>query len=157
MKRERKELSAQRKLTILFVSIIFVVCGILLFWSVAFHLPYKSYEKIIIDKLNKRTDFDYSVKSPDFLSAKGEIVVEKDGVDFEIQLEIEHNPFGKHKYYLYLKDRDNNETMRIDKELNYLPQDYDNIEVRKKKEKLLSEYYRQVKQIMQEANDILEG
>ncbi len=157
MKRGRKELSAQRKLTILFVGIILVICGILIVWLVAFKLPYKKYEKVIIDNLSQRTNFDYSIKSPGFLSTKGEVVIEKDVVDLEMQLTIEHNPLGIHRFYLYIKDKDYAETIRVDEDLNYIPQDYDNIELRKKKERILSKYYSQAKQIMKEASNILEG
>ena len=157
MKRRRKELSAQRKLTILFVGIVLLICGVLLFWTVAFKLPYKRYEKVIIDNFSQRNDFDYSIKSPDFLSTKGEIVIEKDVSDLEMQLTVEYNPFGNHRFYLYIKDKDYTETILIDADLNYIPQDYDNIELRKQKEKMLSKYHSQAKQIMQEAKNILEG
>ncbi len=157
MKRKRVYLSAYKKLLVLFMVIVFTICGVILFWSLTIKLPYEKYEKLIMASLEIESEFDYSIRSPDFLSSNGKIIIEKVERDLEIELTIEHNIFGKQQYYLYLKDKDYAETIRIDGMLNYIPQDHDNIELKKTKEKLLLKYQNETRRIMQEANNILEG
>ncbi len=137
--------------------IVFTICGVILFWSLTIKLPYEKYEKLIMASLEIESEFDYSIRTPDFLSSNGKIIIEKVERDLEIELTIEHNILGKQQYYLYLKDKDYAETIRIDGMLNYIPQDHDNIELKKTKEKLLLKYQNETRRIMQEANNILEG
>lgn len=157
MKRKRVYLSAYKKLLVLFMVIVFTICGVILFWSLTIKLPYEKYEKLIMASLEIESEFDYSIRTPDFLSSNGKIIIEKVERDLEIELTIEHNILGKQQYYLYLKDKDYAETIRIDGMLNYIPQDHDNIELKKTKEKLLLKYQNETRRIMQEANNILEG
>lgn len=153
MKKAKTELSAFKKLFILFLTIVFIICGVVLFWYIAIKQPYNRYmERIVATE----TGYDYRVREPRFLSTRGEIDIKKSDGDFKIHLEISH-AFLKKTYDLTILDKGmkNSVTIPVDKNLNYVTEDYGNIEMRKEKEKILSEYMDEAEEIMHAADIIL--
>ncbi|MBE6786628.1 MAG: hypothetical protein E7538_10435 [Ruminococcaceae bacterium] len=152
MKANKKELSAFKKLFILFTVVVFIICGVVLFWYIAIKQPYNRYmERIVATE----TGYDYRVREPRFLSTRGEIDIKKSDGDFKIYLEISH-AFLKKKYELTIVEGSKDSvTIPVDENLNYITEDYGNIEMRKEKEKILSEYMDEAEEIMHTADIIL--
>lgn len=152
MKKSKTELSAYKKLLILFSVIVFIICGVVLFWYIAIKQPYNRYmERIVATE----TGYDYRVREPRFLSTKGEIDIKKSEDNFKIHLEISH-AFLKKKYKLTIDEGSKDSvTIPVDENLNYITEDYGNIEMRKEKEKILSEYMEEAEEIMHAADIIL--
>lgn len=153
MKKAKNELSAFKKLFILFLTIVFIICGVVLFWYIAIKQPYDRYESRLT---LTEPGYVYRINTPRFLSTKGRITIKKSEGDFKIHLKISH-AFLKKTYNLTILDKGmkNSVTIPVDENLNYITEDYGNIEMRKEKEKVLSEYMDEAEEIMHTADIIL--
>ncbi len=154
MKANKKELSAFKKLFILFTVVVFIICGVVLFWYIAIKQPYERYLERAAAIFE--TDDCYRISEPRFLSTKGKIQIKKTEGDLKIILKIRH-AFLKKTYKLTILDKGmkNSVIIPVDENLNYLVEDYGNIEMRKEKEKVLSEYMDEAEEIMHAADIIL--
>lgn len=153
MKANKKELSAFKKLFILFAVVVFIICGVVLFWYIAIKQPYDRYESRLT---LTEPGYVYRVEAPRFLSTKGKILIKKSEGDLKISLHVRH-AFLKKTYDLSILDKgfEHSVSIPVDENLNYLIEDYDNIEMRKEKEKVLSEYMAEAEEIMHAADIIL--
>lgn len=153
MKANKKELTTLKKLLILFSVIVFIICGVVLFWYIAIKQPYDRYESrtMLIEP-----EYVYRIRTPRFLSTKGNIQIKKREGDLKIILKVRH-AFLKKTYDLSILDKGFKHSVMIpvDENLNYLVEDYGNIEMRKEKEKVLSEYMDEAEEIMHAADIIL--
>ena len=153
MKANKKELSAYKKLLVLFSVIVFIICGVVLFWYIAIKQPYERYRERVV--VTSEIGYDYQIREPRFLSTRGEIDIKKSDGNFKIHLDISH-AFLKKKYELTIAEGSKDSvTIPVDENLNYVTEDYGNIEMRKEKEKILSEYMDEAEEIMHAADIIL--
>ncbi len=153
MKANKKELSAFKKLFILFTVVVFIICGVVLFWYIAIKQPYNRYESRLT---LTEPGYVYRIRTPRFLSTKGKILIKKSEGDLKISLHVRH-AFLKKTYDLNILDKnfEHSVTIPVDENLNYVTEDYGNIEMRKEKEKVLSEYMAEAEEIMHTADIIL--
>ncbi len=146
MKKERKQLSASKKLGLLFSVIFLVVTIINMFWLIGVSLPYNKFcskldkyeenENVYYEKIIG--DYRYSAKVPGYMDFTGYLIVgNKEGVwvsidengdiaetsGLYIELNIIPNIFGNNKYRLWFSDEKNgiDSFVFIDENYNYLP------------------------------------
>ncbi len=170
-----------KKLCILALAILLIFGILNLTWFVVEKMPYNSYaERLELSEddipdaeyYEKEIDgYTYRLKMPAYLSYDGgfltvyntenhTLYMDDDGsseyAETVLTLFIYPEFFGETSYIVSLENDELDESISIDSELNYLPLDEENYEENEYCSYLLSEYYDEIKTLMDKAQELWE-
>lgn len=163
-----KNISAGKKLLILFIVILLIFAGINGFWLFAKKIPYDRYMDKMEDGTNERVEdgYSYVVQRLPYLGYGGFLAVSKEGgiersydeeqeeQEIDVTLYIWPGLFGKCEYGVMMNDGLDDgmfEQVMIDKNLNHIPYGKDE-DYNKDKQELVEEYHDEISELMERAD-----